>query len=176
MKFKEMSQDVVRSSLIILLCMGSREARSAEAHLGLRSLLPPGAEYIALRRAIMGARLRLEQTECQQVFSEFQDASGRTLQANLDAQGRTAASYLSLILFADGGRLRRCQDPNTFAVTEPGSRVVHLCGRQFASVATNHPRLAEAFLIHEELHSLGLGENPPSPKDITARVLASCHP
>jgi hypothetical protein len=176
MKFKEMSQGVVRSSLIILSCLGAGDARPAEAQLGLRSLLPLGSEHTALRRAAMGARLRLEQADCQEVFAEFQDASGRTLQANLDAQGRSAANYLSLIVFADGGRLRRCQDSNTFAVTEPGSRVVHLCGQQFASVATNNPRLAEAFLIHEELHSLGLGENPPSPQEITARVLASCHP
>ena len=176
MKFKEISQGVVRSSLIILSCVGARDARPAEAQLGLRSLLPPGAEHKALQRAAMGARVRLETPACRQVFSEFADASGRTLQSNLDAQGRSAANYLSLIVFADGGRLRRCQDPNTFAVTEPGSRVVHLCGQQFASVATNNPRLAEAFLIHEELHSLGLGENPPSPQEITARVLASCHP
>jgi len=40
----------------------------------------------------------------------------------------------------------------------------------------NNPSQTEAFLIHEELHSLGLGENPPSPKEITARVLALCHP
>ena len=63
MKFKEISQGVVRSSLIILLCLGARDARPAEAHLGLRSLLPPGVEYTALRRAVMGTRLRLEQTE-----------------------------------------------------------------------------------------------------------------
>ncbi len=143
MKFKEISQGVVRSSLIILLpCLGARDARPAETSLVLRSLLPPGTAYTALRRAAMGARLRLEQTECQQVFSEFQDASGRTLQANLDAQGRTAASYLSLILFVDGGRLRRCQDPNTFAVTEPGSRVVHLCAQQSRPL----PRTTRAWL------------------------------
>jgi len=39
-----------------------------------------------------------------------------------------------------------------------------------------NPSLTEAFLIHEELHSLGLGENPPSPKAITGRVLAKCLP
>lgn len=110
------------------------------------------------------------------MFSEFKDASGRTLQEKLDAQGRTAASYLGWIAFADGARLRRCQDPNVFAMTEPGSRVVYVCGRQFAFVDGNNPKQTEAFLIHEELHFLGLGENPPSPEEITARVLAMCHP
>ena len=176
MKFMNPSQAVVRSSLVVLSCFAAQGAQPANAQPTLRSMLPPGAAYSALRRAAMGARWRLEARDCQRVFSEFHDASGRTLQANLDAQGRTAASYLSLILFADGGRLRRCQDANTFAVTEPGSRVVHLCGQQFADVAANNPRLAEAFLIHEELHSLGLRENPPTPTEITDRVLASCHP
>ena len=69
-----------------------------------------------------------------------------------------------------------CQDPNIFALTGQGSRVVYVCGRQFAFVDGNNPGQTEAFLIHEELHSLGLGENPPSPKEITARVLAMCHP
>jgi hypothetical protein len=124
----------------------------------------------------MGARQRLARPECQRVFSEFKDGSGRTLQEKLDTQGQTAASYLGLILFADGARLRRCKDPNIFAMTDPGSRVVSVCGRQFAFVDGNNPTQTEAFLIHEELHSLGLGENPPSPKEITARVLALCHP
>jgi hypothetical protein len=124
----------------------------------------------------MGARQRLAQPQCQRVFSEFKDARGRTLQENLDAQGQTAASYLGLIVFADGAKLRRCQDPNIFAMTDPGGRAVYVCGRQFAFVDANNPSLAEAFLIHEELHSLGLGENPPSPREITARVLDMCHP
>ena len=53
---------------------------------------------------------------------------------------------------------------------------MYLCGRQFALVDGNNPSQTEASLIHEELHSLGLGENPPNPKEITARVLAMCHP
>ena len=61
-------------------------------------------------------------------------------------------------------------------MTDPGSRVVYICGPQFALVDRDNPSQTEAFLIHEELHSLGLGENPPSPKEITARVLAMCHP
>jgi hypothetical protein len=160
---------------LILSLGASRETAPGDESFALRSRLPLGAQHAALRRAVLGARQRLARPECQQVFSEFKDASGRTLQQNLDAQGQTAASYLGLIVFADGARLRHCQDPNTFAMTAPGSRVVHVCGRQFAFVDGNNPSQTEAFLIHEELHSLGLGENPPSPKEITARVLAMCH-
>jgi hypothetical protein len=176
MRSLEPRQEIVCSILLMLSLGGSQEARPGDDGFALRSRMPPGAQHAALRRAVMGARERLARRECQQVFSEFTDASGRTLQEKLDAQGRTAASYLGLIVFADGARLRQCQDPNTFGVTEPGSRVVYVCGRQFALVDGNRPSQTEAFLIHEELHSLGLGENPPSPKEITARVLAMCHP
>jgi hypothetical protein len=34
---------------------------------------------------------------------------------------------------------------------------------------------AEAYVIHEMLHSLGLGENPPSSLAITAKVMSRCH-
>ena len=176
MKFLEIRQAFVCPLFLILSLGASRETRAGDDGVVLRSLMPPGAQHAALRRAFMGARQRLARPECQQVFSEFKDASGRTLQEKLDAQGQTAATYLGLILFADGALLRRCQDPNVFAMTDPGSRVVHVCGHQFALVDGNNPRLTEAFLIHEELHSLGLRENPPSPKEITARVLAMCHP
>ena len=33
---------------------------------------------------------------------------------------------------------------------------------------------AEAALIHESLHSLGLGENPPTSSEITSRVISRC--
>ena len=36
------------------------------------------------------------------------------------------------------------------------------------------PVRAQAIVIHEVLHTLGLGENPPSSTEITARVLARC--
>jgi hypothetical protein len=176
MRFFETRRGIVCSVFVILSLVAARETRPGDDGFALRSLMPPGAQYKALRRAVMGARERLARRECQQLFSEFRDASGRTLQQNLDALGQTAASYFGLIMFADGARWRRCQDPNIFAMTDPGSRVVHVCGRQFAFVDGNNPSQTEAFLIHEALHSLGLGENPPSAKEITARVLALCHP
>jgi hypothetical protein len=176
MKFLEIRRVFVRLLLLSLSLEAPRETRAGDDGFVLRSQLPPGAQHTALRHAVMGARQRLGRPECQRVFSEFKDAAGRPLQEKLDAQGWTAASYLGLIVFADGARLRRCQNPNIFAMTDPGSRVVHVCGRQFAFVDENNASQTEAMLIHEELHSLGLGENPPSSKEITERVLAMCHP
>ena len=34
--------------------------------------------------------------------------------------------------------------------------------------------LTATFLIHETLHTLGLGENPPSSEEITLRVESRC--
>jgi hypothetical protein len=33
---------------------------------------------------------------------------------------------------------------------------------------------AEVYVIHEMLHTLGLGENPPSSREITRRVNGRC--
>jgi hypothetical protein len=41
-------------------------------------------------------------------------------------------------------------------------------------LAAAEPGRAEAIVIHEVLHSLGLGENPPSSEDITAAVERRC--
>jgi len=57
--------------------------------------------------------------------------------------------------------------------TNAGSRVIYLCPR-FAEMEWKDPRYAEAIVIHEMLHSLGLGENPPSSWEITTKVLKSC--
>jgi hypothetical protein len=51
--------------------------------------------------------------------------------------------------------------------------VVYICPG-FAAFDRRYPDEAEATLIHEALHSLGLGENPPSSRHIQARVRARC--
>ena len=35
---------------------------------------------------------------------------------------------------------------------------------------------AEVYVIHEMLHTLGLGENPPTSQEITQRVKRQCAP
>ena len=48
-----------------------------------------GAPGMAVRRAIEGASLRLEEPACRQVFLDFSDTAGRPLQAALDQLGET---------------------------------------------------------------------------------------
>ena len=44
----------------------------------------------------------------------------------------------------------------------------------FAGVQRSDPDFAESLVIHELLHTLGLGENPPTSAEITRRVEARC--
>ena len=88
--------------------------------------------------------------------------------------GQTPARYLGLIVFADASRTPHCRAGGVFAFTSPRSRVVYICGAPLAEAAGRNLGVVEAVLIHEELHSLGLGENPPTSEVITARVLATC--
>lgn len=132
-------------------------------------------EAEAVKRAVVAASERLSRPGCQSLFSDFQDASGQTLQEGLNSLGQTPEGYLGWMVFHDGLDAKPCAR-RAFAVTEPGSRVVRICTAQFVAAQLRDPARAEATIIHEMLHSLGLGENPPSPAEITARVLARCMP
>lgn len=129
-------------------------------------------ERATVARALDGAARKLARLECQALLDEFQDASGRPLRAALTASGRSAPEYLSWIFFYDAPP-RLCTT-SALAVTAPGSRAIFVCGSRFARQTRTDPLHAEGTLIHEALHSLGLGENPPSPDHIAERVRASC--
>ncbi len=79
-------------------------------------------------------------------------------------------------MFAEGHGERLCRRSGVLAFTSPGSRVVRVCGDRFRPLPQREPRQAEAVVIHEMLHTLGLGEEPPSPEQITARVRQACAP
>ena len=53
---------------------------------------------------------------------------------------------------------------------------MRLCVGEVKRTWQKGPRHTAARFIHEMLHTLGLGENPPSPREITDRVLAACYP
>jgi hypothetical protein len=128
----------------------------------------------ALDRAVAGAVRRLERPACRRLFDEFRDAAGAPLQDRLDALGVGPADYLSLVVFADGSARLTCRRDDVLAVTAPGSRVVYVCGRVFNEAATRKASRAEIAVIHEALHTLGLGENPPDSLEITRRVAERC--
>jgi hypothetical protein len=160
----------------VLVPLASLEARPSDDGFVVRSVVPPAAGGAVLHWVVRGARQRLERGECQRILSDFVDGSGRALQENLAALGQGSAAYLGLILFADGSDRPRCKRSDVMAFATPGSRVVHVCGRRLKSLAERDPARAEAIIIHEALHTLGLGEDPPSSAEITAKVLERCRP
>ena len=146
------------------------DAASAEPSIQIES----DAHAARVRKAVLGARRRLAAPRCAQVLSEFVDAEHHTLQANLEAIGQSAPGYLVLLEFRDGSARRPCTTSGVAAFTTPGSRAVWVCTQRFAVAHYTYPDLAEFLIIHEALHSLGLGENPPSSEQITRRVAARC--
>ena len=125
-------------------------------------------------QALRGAHRRLADPGCQAVFSDFTEASGRTLQAVLDERGETGQGHLQRLFFYDGADARNCKAPGVLAFTQPGSHVIYVCSRWFREAFATNPSKVEAAIIHESLHSLGLGENPPTSREITAQVMERC--
>ena len=78
----------------------------------------------------------------------------------LEAQSLGIREYLDRVLFYDAPSAV-CQGATLAGMTEAGSRVIRVCGSRFARAMTENARYAEGVVIHEMLHSLGLGENPP---------------
>ena len=136
------------------------------------SLMEPRAT-MSIKRSLTGALEWLAGDECQQIFTEFHDQAGRPLTARLAELNVTAADFLRQILWRDGTYTSQCQR-GPLAFTTPGSRVVFVCSRRFADLTFGNTELGRAVVIHEALHALGLGENPPSSVEITARVRARC--
>jgi hypothetical protein len=131
------------------------------------------ADAAAVTKAVVGAIRRLEQATCRRIFTDFGDARNRSLQAGLDALGMTAPAYLQMIGFYDGSAHRRCERSTIQAFTTPGHRVVFVCPR-FTRTQLTEPEAAEMVVLHEALHTLGLGENPPTSTQITRRVTERC--
>src|SRR5437867_12873771 len=146
---------VALAALASVLAEGSETRRpSALADPELR-MIAAGPAASAIRLAREGAARRLARPECAQVFGDFTDASGRPLQAQLDAFRLGGPDYLSLVFFADGLDRGRCEDDRVLATATPGGRVVSIC-RRFNRAYMHDPRWAELILIHEALHTLGL--------------------
>ena len=129
----------------------------------------------AAQHALREASIRLLDSKCQAVVSGFRDERGRPLTDKLSELGMTAQAFLNVVIFQDAGeRLGKCDRQGTLAFTTPGDRIVYLCGRAFERAWRGNPHEAQNTLIHEMLHTLGLGENPPSPREIRHRIQQLC--
>lgn len=138
-----------------------------------RALTLSKFDQSAVERARNGAARKLQEPECQKVLEDFRDGDGRPLRQSLEKWGVNAAEYLQMIPFLDGSSHRLCLWSKVELVSSPGTPRVYVCGR-FATTQVREPGLAEAMVIHEMLHTLGLGENPPTSVEITQRVKGRC--
>ncbi len=161
-------------TLLALDASFARDGLLAEEEAGDKGTarLALAAHRYAVARAIQGAADQLADGRCQKLLDEFPDATGQPLRSVLAAHGLAVAEYLKQVFFYDAPEWA-CRG-GTLAVTKPGSRAIFVCGARFEREMSKNSRNAEAIVIHEVLHSLGLGENPPSSDHITARVRAQC--
>ena len=127
------------------------------------------------------AAARLDDPACRRVLTDFKDRGGRTLESNLQPLGVSASRYLLDLSFVDGAPLPACQNAAVMMAATPGVPRVFVCpegvGRinsRLSRVEFRSGSLAEAMVIHEMLHTLGLGENPPTTLEITERVRDRC--
>jgi hypothetical protein len=128
----------------------------------------------AVQGAVDGAAARLSNSRCQQVLADFADEAGQDLTTGLLASGKGPADAFAELRVVDSGGTPQCSTGSTLAFTQIGSRVIHVCGATFMKRSMRNRMAAEVILIHEFLHTLGLGENPPTSDAITAQVTLRC--
>ena len=123
--------------------------------------------------ALESASARFAEEGCRKVLTDFEDGTGQSLADRLSSVAVDIHVYLTMVTFIDDSRHKRCAS-GVLVFTAPGSRVVRVCVDELKRINAQQSDYVVATLIHEVLHTLGLGENPPSSSEITARVLARC--
>ncbi len=159
--------------LIALLVPLLASPGAARAQEGLRPL--PGFEARSVEFAREGAMRRLREPGCQRLLEEFRATDGSPLTAKLASFGVPADQYLAMIPFLDGTGRPLCRGGQSQLLTARGVARIAVC-RSFLQTVDRERVTAEVYVIHEMLHTLGLGENPPSSQEITQRVKRECAP
>jgi hypothetical protein len=166
-----MSHGTRRLIALLLPLVAWPEAAGAQA--GLRPL--PSFEARSVEAAREGAMRRLREPECQRLLEDFRDADGNPLTTRLDSFGVPADQYLAMLPFLDGARRPLCRAGQSELLTVRGVARIIVC-EPFVQTVTRERVTAEVYVIHEMLHTLGLGENPPTSQQITQRVKRQCAP
>ena len=166
-------------SVALLLAGGglrasSDPAASATTPIPVLHIVLFGQPRFVVSDAILGAIRRVAKPKCESLLTYFNDQGGRPLAVNLASSGRTAGEFLAQLRFAEGAGMRQCENERVVAATKPGSHVVFICSQRFEREYRPDILGGEMIIVHELLHSLGLGENPPTSLEITAAVTARC--
>ena len=143
---------------------------------GLRVYVSDAVAQGVVTRAVAGAVQRLNRADCRLVLEDFADERGQRLDAVLSALDLTPATYLlERLWFVDGSDDLPCRNANgTRAFTSPGHKVIRICTRSLVARSGPGGVSVELLIIHEMLHTLGLGEDPPSSEAITRQVSRRC--
>ncbi|MBK9088578.1 MAG: hypothetical protein IPL90_05850 [Holophagales bacterium] len=129
----------------------------------------------ALRGALRQVATRFSRPECAALLHDFDDArTDRPLAETLCRSGLSLQAWLRSVHFLAGEGRSGCSGRGTFAYTAVGSKVVWVCPLTLEKSPRPRPGLTANVLIHETLHSLGLGEDPPSSEEISLRVEVRC--
>ena len=134
------------------------------------------AARASVHAALDGALEWWSSSHCRTLLTDFHDEQGCPLSEKLVALRTTFDAYLKWVSVHDASGTEMCKNPNQFAFTKTGSRVVFVCGKSFRRLFEREQDRATAVMIHEALHTLGLGENGSSPtsREITRIVLDRC--
>lgn len=133
-----------------------------------------GIANVYVQQAIGAAVRDLEDDKCTKIFDDFTTPDGTPLRARLREFGATPQEYLrSWIWFLDGSGDAACRRTSAAAYTRRLGRIVYVCSTRVAA-GSRSIQNGDIIILHEMLHSLGLGENPPSPDEITRRVQKRC--
>jgi hypothetical protein len=122
-----------------------------------------------------GACARLRNPGCLRVLADFTDGEGRALRDRLAVFGMSADEYLATLPLLDRSTHSLCQAGRSQLLATTGVPRIFVC-RPFSDTVRRCRVMAEVYLIHEMLHTLGLGENPPPSGEITRQVVRRCAP
>ena len=149
--------------------VGSADAETIIDVVGFRDVL----SEIAVNHAVEGASRRLARPSCGLILSDFEDRPGRTLSMRLQGQRMSLAEHIAAIRFVDASTSSLCRTA-AIAFTKAGSYTIEICALDFKRLFDRERRRAEFVIIHELLHSLGLGENPPTDRVIDRQIAVRC--
>ena len=157
------------------VCSFDRTAGRSRQRANTGPIRIPGKRHSIGRVARGGGGRRSSRPPgCQALFADFTDEVGQRLSTTLEASGMSPAEAFALLRFFDDREAPQCRAGTTLAFTQTGSRLIRVCGRAFRDRFLQNRRTTEIIVIHEFLHALGLGENPPTSQAITERVAARC--
>ena len=152
-------------------CLGTARAEGRAATASNNRLRrPDDRAFVDL--AVRAAARRLGDARCQQLLDDVRDQRRRPLRQALDGEGLSAPEFLDRLYFYDGSE-EGC-GARRLAYTVAGARAVFVCGSRFRAEYQKNTTVAEVAIIHEALHCLGLGENPPTWEEINAWIQAGC--